>query len=156
MHYLDVLYALDAPLRPELDARVAASCPSDQALLREVVDGCERIAVEDCCSLYEVVDAVRHGLLETHGLDLCEWRRSLDACSCEDLLRLTGEPGTSLSLLWNLDVALGMVEMFFAHPVQSALTPEVQRATAEAWDRYYVDDGLMECGLDSDAAFADA
>lgn len=157
MHNLDVLYALDAPLRRELAARVDATCPLDQALLRLAIDGLEQISVEDRCSLYELMDATRHSLLEMHGLDLCEWRREADACGWDDLLRVTGEPGTAMSLLWNLDVALGMVEMFFAHgsPAMAALTKEVQRATNEAWDRYHVDEALMDCGLDR-PTFAEA
>lgn len=141
------MHHLNRSVRSELEARLTHGCEEDWPLVRAMLRVCELAAAAHHLSLYEVVYTTRARLLILHELDLCQWRRACDECEIHDIERLTGRPGTLLSLLWNIDIALGMVEMFHVRDTD-ALPPDARRARAEAWDRENVQQALADCGVD--------
>jgi len=149
------MHHLDRSVRYELEARLTHGCEEDWPLVQTALRVCELAAATHHLSLYETVHTTRARLLILHGLELCEWRRACDACDMHDIERLTGRPGTLLSLLWNIDIALGMVEMFHARDTDT-LPPDAHRARDEAWDREHVQQAFDDCGVDYSCVPAEA
>lgn len=139
---------IDEWTRMELRGRLPECLDEERGFFESALLVCEETAAIERCSFYETAVRLRANLLELHDLDLRSYRRVQADMDDRSLWSVTGVDTPLTAVLWHFDVALSMVEMHCSDEIALSFSPEIQQARAEDWDRFYIDEMLMETGLD--------